>query len=234
MIFAFPGLYSNGLAIFSNISKFVGEYESSYGIGVDMHLKLSRQIIEILGFVMSVGRSSVPLSNSTRAQDALQTKLDEMSVLIEMRKGSFHWTYFSLNSSETTRSIPVQGINRDQQRICDRLHENTNDIESRLRWLTEPDQLEQDNYTMVIEETLQRMVMTVRDEKLCYNFYGNLLISIQNWLNEVNVSRPITLDTYDFELMSQVRINKYTRLDHARYLFYCIVQQGVNCFVGMD
>ena len=188
-----------------------------------MYLKLTRQIIDILGFVISFHRSSVQISNSTRAQEAVQSKLDEIPVLIEMRNSWEVWKNFSLNTSETTRVVPSWSINKDQQSICNRVFYNNIEIEAYLRLLTEPGQFEQENYATDMGDALQKMVMTERDEKLCYNFYGKLLDDIQYWLNEVNVSHSITLDeTYDFELMSQVRIESYTNLHHASY-FVCIV-----------
>ena len=199
-------LYSKVWDICSNISKLVWEYESSYGILVNLYLKLTRQIIEILGFAVDVQRSSV--QNLTRAQETLQTKLDEISLLMEMRQRSnYYWTSFSLNSSEETHSVPGQGMNKEEQMICTRVFDNQNDIEFRLRWLTQPNQLTQENYTTVMENTLKHMIINERDEKLCYNFYGKLLTDIQTWLNKVNASYSITLgETYEFELKSQVRI----------------------------
>ena len=162
----------------------------------------------MLGFVISFQRTSVQSSNSTRTQETLQTKLDEMSALIEMRRNWHFWVHgFSLNSSELTHSEPVPTIDNYQKTICNREYENTNEIEPDLNWLTEPVHLTEENYTTVMENTLQKMVMAERDKKLCWNFYGKLLTDIQHWLNEVNVSSSLTRDeTYDFELMSQVGI----------------------------
>ena len=125
-----------------------------------------------------------------------------------MRRSWRFWQYtFSLNSSDVTGLGPAQYGNSHQRTICSRARGNSSDIDILLTWLTEPDQLEQENYTTVMEDTLQKMVMTERDEKLCWNFYGKLLTDIQHWLNEVNVSHSITLDeTSDFELIAQVRL----------------------------
>ena len=131
-----------------------------------------------------------------------------MSALIEVRRNWRFWLHdFSLNSSEVTHSEPELTINSYQKTICNREYENANEIEPDLNWLTEPEHLTEENYTTIMENTLQKMVMAERDKKLCWNFYGKLLRDIQHWLNEVNVSSSLTRDeTYDFELMSQVGI----------------------------